>query len=94
MLRIDIENVISEVYNHFSSSAKRVQELKEVFEFVEQEHTTLYKNVIKLVACCQKLFFISWRRALSISTLEIARKRRGSRGRALWIPGIPDVFAK
>lgn len=44
-LRIDIENIITKVYNHFSSSAKRVQELKEVFEFVEEEYTALYRNV-------------------------------------------------
>ncbi|ROL50146.1 hypothetical protein DPX16_15187 [Anabarilius grahami] len=44
-LRIDIENIVTKVYNHFSSSAKRVQELKEVFEFVDEKYTALYKNV-------------------------------------------------
>uniref|UniRef100_A0A9J8D4G3 Uncharacterized protein n=1 Tax=Cyprinus carpio carpio TaxID=630221 RepID=A0A9J8D4G3_CYPCA len=44
-LRIDIENIVTKVCNHFSSSAKRVQELKEVFEFVDEEYTALYKNV-------------------------------------------------
>lgn len=44
-LRIDIENIVTKVRNHFSSSAKRVQELKEVFEFVDEEYTALYKNV-------------------------------------------------
>lgn len=37
-LVIDIESILSKLYGHFSSSAKRVEHLKEYFDFVEQDY--------------------------------------------------------
>jgi hypothetical protein len=37
-LVIDVESILSKLYGHFSSSTKRVECLKEYFDFVEQDH--------------------------------------------------------
>jgi hypothetical protein len=37
-LVIDVEAILSKLYGHFSSSTKRVEGLKEYFDFVEQDH--------------------------------------------------------
>jgi uncharacterized protein with HEPN domain len=37
-LVIDVELILSKLYGHFASSTKRVESLKEYFDFVEQDH--------------------------------------------------------
>ncbi|CAF1534656.1 unnamed protein product, partial [Adineta steineri] len=59
-LLVDIESSLSQLYSHFSSSSKRVVELKEYFEFVEEDYLcllqhiklrwlTLYKSIARLL---------------------------------------------
>ena len=38
LLPIDVELILSKLYSHFSRSAKRVEKLKEYFEFVQQDY--------------------------------------------------------
>ncbi|CAF1427499.1 unnamed protein product [Rotaria magnacalcarata] len=44
-LMIDVESILSKLYGHFSSSTKRVESLKEYFDFVEQDHLLLLKHI-------------------------------------------------
>uniref|UniRef100_A0A3B3QSD6 DUF4371 domain-containing protein n=1 Tax=Paramormyrops kingsleyae TaxID=1676925 RepID=A0A3B3QSD6_9TELE len=44
-LDIDIECTINKIYRHFSSSAKRTEELKSLFEFVDQDYHALLRHV-------------------------------------------------
>lgn len=44
-LSLDIEMLIIKLYNYFSSSAKRVSQLKDFFDFVNQEYSTLLRHV-------------------------------------------------
>ncbi len=44
-LPLDIENLISKVYNHFCISAKRLKELKSCYEFTENEYSKILKHV-------------------------------------------------
>lgn len=45
ILKIDIESVIIKIYNEFSSSSKKVAELKEFFEWTDTEWAELLKHV-------------------------------------------------
>jgi len=42
---IDIESTINKIYSHFSSSAKRTEELKSLFEFVDQDYHAVLRHV-------------------------------------------------
>ncbi|KAL1246493.1 hypothetical protein QQF64_034627 [Cirrhinus molitorella] len=42
---IDIENVVNKTFSHFSSSAKRIEELKSIHTFVEIEYQSLLRHV-------------------------------------------------
>ncbi|CAF1249558.1 unnamed protein product [Adineta ricciae] len=44
-LVIDVESILSKLYGHFSSSTKRVESLKEYFDFVSQDHLLLLKHI-------------------------------------------------
>nr|XP_055037244.1 uncharacterized protein LOC129424964 [Misgurnus anguillicaudatus] len=44
-LNIDIENVVNKTFSHFSSSAKRIEELKSIHSFVEIEYQSLLRHV-------------------------------------------------
>ena len=44
-LNIDIENVVNKTFSHFSSSAKRIEELKSIYAFVEMEYQSLLRHV-------------------------------------------------
>ncbi|XP_036973568.1 uncharacterized protein LOC119030243 [Acanthopagrus latus] len=44
-LNIDIENVVNKNFSHFSSSAKRIEELKSIYAFVEMEYQSLLRYV-------------------------------------------------
>ena len=44
-LNIDIENVVNKTFSHFSSSAKRTEELKSIHTFVEIEYQSLLRHV-------------------------------------------------
>ncbi|KAK0132249.1 E3 ubiquitin-protein ligase TRIM39 [Merluccius polli] len=44
-LNIDIEYVVNKTFSHFSSSAKRTEELKSIHTFVEIEYQSLLRNV-------------------------------------------------
>ncbi|XDV50682.1 hypothetical protein PO909_019698 [Leuciscus waleckii] len=44
-LNIDIENVVNKTFSHFSSSAKRIEELKSIHTFVEIEYQSLLRHV-------------------------------------------------
>lgn len=44
-LNIDIEMVVNKTYSHFSSSAKRTEELKSVFNFVAEDYQSLQRHV-------------------------------------------------
>ncbi|XP_035985951.1 uncharacterized protein LOC118559371 [Fundulus heteroclitus] len=44
-LHIDIENVVNKTFSHFSSSAKRIEELKSIHTFVETEYQSLLRHV-------------------------------------------------
>ncbi|CAF4323761.1 unnamed protein product, partial [Rotaria magnacalcarata] len=44
-LPVDVETYLSQLYSHFSSSSKRVAELKEYFEFVEIEYLRLLQHI-------------------------------------------------
>jgi hypothetical protein len=44
-LPLDVENLISKVYNHFCISAKRLKELKSCYEFTENEYSKILKHV-------------------------------------------------
>ncbi|XP_056468115.1 uncharacterized protein LOC130406514 [Gadus chalcogrammus] len=44
-LNINIENVVNKTFSHFSSSAKRTEELKSIRTFVEIEYQSLLRNV-------------------------------------------------
>ncbi|XP_058636265.1 uncharacterized protein LOC131543068 [Onychostoma macrolepis] len=43
--KIDIENVVNKTFSHFSSSAKRIEELKSIHTFVEIEYQSLLRHV-------------------------------------------------
>ncbi|CAF3498405.1 unnamed protein product [Rotaria socialis] len=45
LLLVDIESSLSQLYCHFSSSSKRVAELKEYFEFVEEDYLCLLQHI-------------------------------------------------
>ncbi|CAF1685428.1 unnamed protein product, partial [Rotaria sp. Silwood1] len=45
LLLVDIESSLSQLYSHFSSSSKRVAELKEYFEFVEEDYLRLLQRI-------------------------------------------------
>ncbi|CAF5037864.1 unnamed protein product, partial [Rotaria sp. Silwood1] len=45
LLLVDIESSLSQLYSHFSSSSKRVAELKEYFEFVEEDYLRLLQHI-------------------------------------------------
>lgn len=38
-LPIDVEQILLSIYSHFSRSAKRIDELKQYYEFYEQDFT-------------------------------------------------------
>ncbi|XP_041840401.1 uncharacterized protein LOC121639304 [Melanotaenia boesemani] len=44
-LNIDIEMVVSKIYSHFASSAKRTEELKSVFNFVAEDYQSIQRHV-------------------------------------------------
>ncbi|CAF5189187.1 unnamed protein product, partial [Rotaria magnacalcarata] len=44
-LPVDVETYLSQLYSHFSSSSKRIAELKEYFEFVEIEYLCLLQHI-------------------------------------------------
>ncbi|CAM4725705.1 unnamed protein product [Leuciscus chuanchicus] len=44
-LNIDIENVVNKTFSQFSSSAKRIEELKSIHTFVEIEYQSLLRHV-------------------------------------------------
>ncbi|CAF4037025.1 unnamed protein product [Rotaria sordida] len=44
-LPVDVESYLSQLYSHFSSSSKRVAELKEYFEFVEEDYLRLLQHI-------------------------------------------------
>ncbi|KAK7879558.1 hypothetical protein WMY93_033730 [Mugilogobius chulae] len=44
-LDIDIECIVNKVFSHFSSSAKRTEQLKQMFEFVEEDYLSMVKHV-------------------------------------------------
>lgn len=44
-LDIDIETVVNKIFSHFSSSAKRTEELKAVFSFLEEDYLTVRRHV-------------------------------------------------
>lgn len=44
-LDIDIECTTNKIYSHFSSSAKRTEELKSLFEFVDQDYHAVLRHV-------------------------------------------------
>ena len=44
-LKVDVETAITKIYSHFSISAKRVQELKDIFDFVDEQYMTLNRHV-------------------------------------------------
>ncbi|CAF1655930.1 unnamed protein product, partial [Adineta ricciae] len=44
-LAVDVESSLSKLYGHFSSSAKRVEHLKEYFDFVEQDQRLLLQHI-------------------------------------------------
>ncbi|CAF3888026.1 unnamed protein product, partial [Rotaria sp. Silwood1] len=62
LLLVDIESSLSQLYSHFSSSSKRVAELKEYFEFVEEDYLRLLQH-IKL---CWLTLYISIARLLKV----------------------------
>ena len=45
LLKYDVEGLVIKVFNEFSSSAKKVNELRECFEFVEQEYSAQLRHV-------------------------------------------------
>lgn len=45
VLPIDVENVLCKIYAHFSRSAKRIEELKAYYEFVQSEYSV--SDVVK-----------------------------------------------
>ncbi|XP_046896474.1 uncharacterized protein LOC124487236 [Hypomesus transpacificus] len=45
MLNIDIESVVNKIFSHFSVSAKRTEELKAVFAFVEEDYHAVRRHV-------------------------------------------------
>lgn len=44
-LDIDIKCTTNKIYSHFSSSAKRTEELKSLFEFVDQDYHAVLRHV-------------------------------------------------
>ncbi|CAF1060537.1 unnamed protein product [Rotaria sordida] len=46
VLPIDIESVLCKIYSHFSRSAKRIEELKAYYEFVQSEYSTLLQHIL------------------------------------------------
>lgn len=42
---VDVETIVIRTFNHFSSSAKRLEELKSFYEFVDIEWTNLLRHV-------------------------------------------------
>lgn len=44
-LNLDIESVINKIFSYFSTSSKRVEELKSVYIFVEKEYQSLLRHV-------------------------------------------------
>lgn len=38
-LKMDVESVVTKIYNHFSSSSKRLHNLRLIFEFVSTEYS-------------------------------------------------------
>uniref|UniRef100_H3AA92 DUF4371 domain-containing protein n=1 Tax=Latimeria chalumnae TaxID=7897 RepID=H3AA92_LATCH len=45
MLSYDVENLVIKVYSEFSSSAKKISELKEFFNFIETEYSEILRHV-------------------------------------------------
>ncbi|CAF3880900.1 unnamed protein product, partial [Adineta steineri] len=70
-LLIDIEQVLCKIYSFFSNSAKRVQELKSYYDFVQSEYRVLLEHItirwLSLLPSIQRLsesYFDGARRAL------------------------------
>uniref|UniRef100_A0A3B1JH27 HAT C-terminal dimerisation domain-containing protein n=1 Tax=Astyanax mexicanus TaxID=7994 RepID=A0A3B1JH27_ASTMX len=45
MLNVDIDSVVNKIFSHFSVSAQRTEELKEVFAFVEEDYHVVRRHV-------------------------------------------------
>lgn len=54
ILKHDVETLVLKVFNEFSMSTKRVDELKKCFEFVEQD----FHNVLRHRYSCKMAQFI------------------------------------
>ncbi|CAF3251972.1 unnamed protein product [Rotaria sp. Silwood2] len=68
VLPIDVEGVLCKIYSHFSKSAKRIEELKEYYEFVQSEYRvsyvlrkTLLRSITRLLEKYEpiKLYFLN-----------------------------------
>jgi hypothetical protein len=44
-LDVDMESLVVKIFNHFSSSAKRITELKNVFQFIVEDYDNMLRHV-------------------------------------------------